>query len=171
MKDKKSGLLFLFLFIVIFVFGAFCIRFVRNKKQNELQFEYVPEEEISEEQERQTIVSLYFVDKETNLVKPEARLVNARDLVNEPFKALVDLLIDGPKNVKLKSVFPENTELLSASLDKDCLNLDFSVEFLNFDKDDEKTKDNLLTTIVNTVTQLKEVNKVKILVNGEFFWE
>ena len=167
MKNKKIILLFLVLLIIIFIVGFFAIKYVKNKKADEIQNEYIPEEEISDEQLRETIVSLYFPDKETNLLKPEARLVNVKELMQSPYNILIELLIEGPKNDKLKSVIPENTKLLNSLLEGECLILDFSGEFLNYNKDDSKEKDNLINSIVNTVTELNEVNKVKILINGQ----
>ena len=109
----------------------------------------------------------YEMDKETGLLKPEARLVNVKDLIKSPYSVLIELLVSGPKNDKLKVVIPENTKLLNASLDKECLTLDFSSEILNYSKDDSMLKNNLIYSIVNTVTELNEVNKVKFLVNGQ----
>lgn len=167
MKNKKILILFIISVILIVVIGYFAIKFVKQKKSNEIQNEYVPQEEISDEQSRETIVSLYFADKETGLLKPEARLVNVKDLIKSPYNTLVELLSSGPKNDKLKVVIPENTKLLNASLDKECLTLDFSSEILNYNKDDSMLKNNLIYSIVNTVTELNEVNKVKFLVNGQ----
>ena len=167
MKNKKILILFIISVILIVVIGYFTIKFVKQKKSNEIQNEYVPQEEISDEQSRETIVSLYFADKETGLLKPEARLVNVKDLIKSPYNTLVELLSSGPKNDKLKVVIPENTKLLNASLDKECLTLDFSSEILNYNKDDSMLKNNLIYSIVNTVTELNEVNKVKFLVNGQ----
>ena len=167
MKNKKILILFIISVILIVVIGYFAIKFVKQKKSNEIQNEYVPQEEISDEQSRETIVSLYFADKETGLLKPEARLVNVKELMKEPYKTLIELLISGPKNDKLKVVIPENTKLLNATLDKECLTLDFSSEILNYNKDDSMLKNNLIYSIVNTVTELNEVNKVKFLVNGQ----
>ena len=167
MKNKKIILLFTILLIVIFIIGFFSIKFVKNKKESEMKSEYIPEEEISEEQLRETIVSLYFPDKETNMLKPEARLVNIKDLMQSPYNVLVELLINGPKNDKLKSIIPENTKLLNSSLEGECLILDFSSELLNYNKEDSKEKENLINSIVNTVTELNEINKVKILINGQ----
>ena len=42
MKNKKIILLFSILLIIIFVVGFFSIKFVKNKKENELKNEYVP---------------------------------------------------------------------------------------------------------------------------------
>lgn len=167
MKNKKILILFIISVILIVVIGCFAIKFVKQKKNNEISDEYIPQEEISDEQSRETIVSLYFTDKETGLLKPEARLVNVKDLMKSPYNVLVELLISGPKNDKLKVVIPENTKLLSASLDKECLTLDFSSEILNYSKDDSMLKNNLIYSIVNTVTELNEVNKVKFLVGGQ----
>ena len=167
MKNKKILILFIISVILIVAIGYFAIKFVKQKKNNEIKNEYVPQEEISDEQSRETIVSLYFADKETGLLKPEARLVNIKDLINSPYNVLVELLISGPKNDKLKVIIPENTKLLNASLDKECLTLDFSAEILNYNKDDSMLKNNLIYSIVNTVTELNEVNKVKFLVNGQ----
>lgn len=167
MKNKKIILLFTILLIIIFVIGFFSIKMVKKNKENELKNEYIPQEEISEEQLRETIVSLYFPDKETNVLKPEARLVNVKELIQSPYNILIELLINGPKNDKLKSAIPENTKILNSSLEGECLTLDFSSELLNYNKDDSKEKENLIKSIVNTVTELNEVNKVKILINGQ----
>lgn len=167
MKNKKILILFIISVILIVVIGYFAIKIVKQKKSNEISDEYVPQEEISDEQSRETIVSLYFTDKETGLLKPEARLVNVKDLIKSPYSVLIELLVSGPKNDKLKVVIPENTKLLNASLDKECLTLDFSSEILNYSKDDSMLKNNLIYSIVNTVTELNEVNKVKFLVNGQ----
>lgn len=167
MKNKKIILLFLILLIIIFIIGFFSINYVKTKKQNQILNEYIPQEEISEEQLRETIVSLYFPDKETNMLKPEARLVNVKDLLKSPYNLLIELLINGPKNDKLKSIIPENTKLINSSLEGECLTIDFSEQLLNYNKEDSKTKENLINSIVNTVTELNEVNKVKFLINGQ----
>ena len=57
--------------------------------------------------------------------------------------------------------------MLQNYLEGDCLVLDFSSEILNYDKQNEKAKDNLVNSIVNTLTELAEINEVKILVNGQ----
>ena len=167
MKNKKVIVSFVVLVIIILVVGYFAIKYVKEKKENQIQEEYIPEEEISEEQNRETIVSLYFPDKETKSIKPEARIINVKDLMQSPYNVLIELLIGGPKNDKLNGVFPENTKLLNSSIEGECLTLDFSSEILNYSKEDAKTKENLIKSIVNTVTELTEGNKVKILVNGQ----
>lgn len=165
MKNKKIGIIFLVILIIVLIGGYLGIQYVKNKEEEVIE-EYIPEEEITEEQVRQTIISLYFLSKETNQLNPEARLIDIKEIMNNPYEKLVTLLIEGPKNDKNKKVIPENTKLNKCYLEGDCVILDFSVEFLNYSKEDEIQKENLIKSIVNTLTELTEVNQVKILIDG-----
>ena len=168
MKNKKIIIIFLILFIILIIGGYFLINYLKkvNVKDQTIVEEYTPEEEISEDQLRQTIVSLYFPNKETNELEPEARLIDIKEILEKPYEKMANLLIQGPKDEGKVKIIPENTKLLSSQLDGDCLTLDFSSDFLNYDKTDEKTKKNLINSIVNTLTQLNEVNSLKILIDG-----
>ncbi len=166
MKNKKIGIIFFTAFIILLIGGFFDIRYVKNKEKETVVEEYVPEEEITEEQVRQTIVSLYFPNKETNELNPEARLIDIKEIMNNAQEKLISLLVEGPKNEKNKKVIPEGTKLNKSYFEGDCVVLDFSSEFLNYNKEEEKAKENLMDCIVNTLTELTEVNKVKILVDG-----
>ena len=171
MKNKKIIIIFSILFIILVVGGYFLINYLKNKENEEenneqIVEEYTPEEEITEEQLRQTIVSLYFPNKETKQLEPEARMVDIKEILNIPYDKIVNLLIEGPKDENKEKVIPDNTKLLKTSLEEDILTLDFSQEILNYDKTNEKAKKNLITSLLNTLVQLNEVNGIKILVNG-----
>lgn len=168
MKNKKMFLVFAIVLIIVLVGGFFTIKYLKQKKEEkEAKIEeYTPQEEISEEQMRQTIVSLYFQSKETKELEPEARLIDIKEIINDPCDKLVSLLIEGPKSEKMERLIPENTKLLKTYMEQDCVTLDFSAEFLNYDKSDEKNKENMINSIVETLTQLTEVNQVKILIDG-----
>ena len=153
--------------ILIIVAGYFGIKYVKEKSETSKLEEYTPEQEITEEQYRQTIVTLYYVDKETSEIKPEARMVDIKDIMESPYEKILNLLLEGPKNENLISVIPQGSKLNKVTLDGNCLNIDFSSEILNFDNNAVNLKDNLINCIVNTVTELTEVNEVKFLVNGE----
>ncbi len=169
MKNKKIIIIFTVALIIVLVGGFFAIKYLKQKQEKEATKieEYTPQEEISEEQLRQTIVSLYFISKETKELEPEARLIDIKEIINDPCDKLINLLIEGPKNEKQERLIPENTKLLKTYMEQDCVTLDFSAEFLNYDKTNEKSKENMINSIVKTLTQLTEVNKVKILINGE----
>ena len=167
MKNKKIVIIFSVLLIIILIGGYFVIQWVKDRQQKNTEIEeYTPQEEITEEQLRQTIVSLYFQSKETKELVPEARLIDIKEILNNPCDKLVNLLMEGPKSDKEERLIPENTKLNKSYMEDDCITLDFSAEFLNYDKSDEKVKNNIINSIVNTLTQLTEVNSVKILIDG-----
>lgn len=166
MKNKKIGIIFIVILVIVLIGGYLGIRYVKNKQKETIVEEYIPQEEITENQVRQTIVSLYFPAKETNELNPEARLIDIKEIINNPYEKLINLLIEGPKNDKNKKIIPEGTKLNKSYLDEDCLVLDFSAEFLNYSQEDEKEKTNMINSIVNTLTELTEVNRVKILIDG-----
>lgn len=166
MKNKKIVIIFGILFIIVLVGGYFAIKYAKEKSAETTIEEYTPEEEISENQLRQTIVSLYFPSKETKELTPEARLVDIKEIINNPYEKIVNLLIEGPKNDKNEKIIPENTKLLKAYMDGECLVLDFSSEILNYDKTNEKAKENIENSLLKSLTQLTEVNNIKILVDG-----
>ena len=166
MKNKKMMMIFFVLLLIILVGGYFFIQHLKSNEQETAIEEYVPQEEITEAQVRQTIVSLYFPMKENDELTPEARLIDIKEIINNPYEKLINLLIEGPKNDKNKRVIPENTKLNKNYLEGDCVVLDFSSELLNYSKDSDKEKNNLINSIVNTLTELTEVNKVKILIDG-----
>lgn len=166
MKSKKIGIIFFILLVIVLIGGYLGIQYVKNKKEETIVEEYIPQEEIAEEQVRQTIVSLYFPSKETNELNPEARLIDIKEIINNPYERLINLLIEGPKNDKNKKIIPEGTKLNKTYLEEDCVVLDFSAEILNYSKEDEKEKTNMIHSMVNTLTELTEVNQVKILIDG-----
>lgn len=164
----KGNLKKILLIIIIIVCIALIILFVvKNRQKKEEILEYEPQEEISEEQERQTMVSLYFVNKTTRKVEPEARLIDVKVLVAEPYTTLINLLIEGPKNENHESAIPEGTHVISASLQGETLVLDLSEEFINNHVGGKEEEENTITCLVNTLTELTEVNSIKILINGE----
>ena len=165
--NKKIVIIFTVLLIIILLGGYFVINYFKNQEQESVVEEYTPEEEITEEQNRQTIVSLYFLEKETQELAPEARLVDIKEIINDPYDKLINMLIEGPKNDKYEKIIPDNTKLNKTYTEKDMLYIDFSSEFLSYDKQDPNEKKNLINSIVKTMTQLTEINSVKILIDGQ----
>jgi spore germination protein GerM len=128
--------------------------------------EYTPESEIENSDLRKTIISLYFADAETNELKIETRLIDSKELLKNPYKTLIEILISGSENSSYKTLIPENTKVLGTKLNGECLTVNLSEEFLaNLGESMEKI--NSIYQIVNTVTELTEVNSVKFLINGE----
>ena len=144
--------------IAILIILNFSTEVVENV-ENETVIE--PEEEISEEQMRQTSVILYFEDKESMQLVTEEKKADAKDLIDNPYLYIVNLLILGPEDKNLQSPIPEGTKVNKAEINKDCVTVDLSKEFLN------SSGTNAIYAIVNSLTELKEVNSVKFLIDGE----
>ena len=131
----------------------------------EIQEDYIPQEEISEEQDRMTLVTLYFIDKESKTIIPEARLIDAKQLVSNPCGILIELLLNGPKNEKLESVIPKETKLNSIIAEDRTVIADFS-ETLFKEAENEENQRKVLSSIKKTLLELSEIDSVKILIDG-----
>lgn len=149
--------------ILISIWGIYNY-FIKDKEKENV-IEIVPQEEISEEQMRKTIVSLYFKSGEE--IVPEARLIDVKELLNNPYEEILNMLIDGPKNNNLKNTIPTGTKINKIQKENDTLIIDFSKEFIDNHLGGEKEENNTIMCIVNTVTELTEINSIKILINGE----
>jgi len=150
------------LLIAIIIFVCFFIK--NNEKQEEI-IEYTPEQEISDEQMRQTMISLYF--KNENEIVPEARLIDVKELINNPYEKIIDLLIEGPKNNNLKKTIPEGTKVNKIEKIGEVLIIDFSEEFILNHEGGEEQEKLTIKSIVKTVTELTEINAIRIKINGE----
>lgn len=144
--------------LAILIILNFSTEVVENV-ENETVIE--PEEEISEEQMRQTAITLYFEDKESMQLVTEEKKVDAKDLVDNPYLYIVNLLILGPNSENLQNPIPEGTKVNKAELNGDCVTVDLSKDFFN------SSGTNAIYAIVNSLTELKEVNSVKFLIDGE----
>ena len=165
MKKNKTFLIIIFILIIFIISGYFISKNKKINTNSNLENDYTPEEEISEEQMRNTIVSLYFLDSANNCLKTEGRVIDSASLLTNPYQTLVNLLIEGPKNSDLTKLIPDNTTLINASIDHSNVILNFSSEILNFA--DETQKYNIINSILNTLSQLNEVNSFNILINNE----
>lgn len=164
MKKNSFGIVLVVLILIISIVTYITYRHF-NKKNTSL--EYIPEEEITEEQLRQTIVSLYYKNKENNKLMPEARLIDVKELCNNPYEKLVTLLLENPKSEKLEKVIAEGTKINKVELKGDVIYLDLSKEFIENQESDSYLEKLSIDSIVNTLTELNEVNSVKILIEGE----
>lgn len=131
-----------------------------------IETEYIPEMEIKEEENRNTVVSLYFQNKESKELQIETRLINSKELLDKPYIKIIDLLLLGTSLESLESPIPNGTKLIGAILEGDCLVVNLSKEFIEGQKGDANIKLNSIYSIVNSVTELKEINSVKILIEG-----
>ena len=152
--------------LILAIIGIGVYLYIINREETPIS-EIQPQEEISDEQMRQTIVTLYYQSKETKELVAEGRIVDVKTLYADPYATLVNLLIENPKNESLKSSIPTDTKILKVELKGDIVYIDFSNEFVDNHQNGLDDENATIYSIVNTLTELNEVSGVKILINGK----
>jgi len=163
MKNKKIIMYSAIILLILFVVGIGFLMINNNKNNNIIQ-EFTPAQEITDEQLRKTNIMLYFYDSTNQKLVAEIRQIDSKELLENPEKKLIEYLIEGPKEGELLKLIPEGTELINLELNNDILFINFSEEF-NLNENIEKNI--IIESILKTVTQLNEVNEIKILIEGE----
>jgi len=107
-------------------------------------------------------VTLYFPTKDNSRVVSEKRTITADD--DEIVKRCIEALMEGPKSEELRKPFPNGTTFLGVNTVGDVAVINFSKEFENV-----KGQDGLLlrVSLVNTLTELEGIKKVRIMVVGQ----
>ena len=164
MKRKKLTVIITIILLILLTFFVYKNVSIEKNKNDEYQ-DYTPQEEISEEQNRQTKITLYFQNAETGELDTEVKIIDANMLINNPEKEIINLLIKGPQSSNLKKLIPEGTILHDIKIEKSCAIINVSNEFLNYENEENKLK--IINSIVNSLTNLKEIDSVKFLINGE----
>lgn len=131
-----------------------------------VETEYTPETEIEEVELRKTIIALYFKDKNSGDIVKETQLIDSKTLLKDPYKELVDLLLNGPQNTNNERIIPENTQILDCKFENGCVTINFSKDIEN-ENITQDTREKIYVTIYNTLKELKEVDYIKILVENE----
>ena len=162
---NRKVFLTIMIILIIGIVGV-TIYLITNKDKDVSQNEIQPQEEAGDDTMRQTIATLYYQNKETKELMPEGRMIDSKELLTGPYATLMGLLLEGPKNEKLQTVIPEGTRVLKAELKGETVYLDLSKEFIDNHKGGQEAENMTIYAIVNTLTQLNEVNSVKILING-----
>lgn len=170
MKNKKLLFYIAIAFILILIIIAliFILKPDNSIENSTNDFlEYTPAQELSDDEIRKTIISLYFKNIETNSLVAEAKCVDVKELYKEPYSYLINILITGPENEKLESAIPEGTKVNSCTLKGNTLYVDLSKEFIDNAPSGIEEESMVVYSIVNTLTELNEVSEVKFLINGE----
>lgn len=125
-----------------------------NKKQ---KLEYVYPNDLE---------AIYLLDKNNYLSMAKIG-VNNKNEVSKAMDLIDGLTINGKKKDIIpngfKSLLPENTKVLNIKLDKGILTIDFSGEFKNVPKEDEKK---VIESLAYTLTSINGIDKIEIYVDG-----
>jgi Spore germination protein len=164
--DKRIKILLTVAIGLVIIIGLF--RVFVTKEEDEFQNQvYTPAEEISEEQAKKTNILLWFVGKETGRLATEQRFIDMRELLQEPATKVLREWMLGPQKDILESPFPVGTKLNSISIEDGVARVDLSKEFIENHPGTIEKEENTIYALVNTLTELTEINKIKILIDGE----
>lgn len=169
MKNKKVMMYISIVFILLIIIGLGYLVYINlagEKQENEIS-EYIPQEEITDEQIRMTTIELFYLDKNTNTLEKEIRNIDAKELIDNPAKLIIEELLKDPNNENHVRIIPENSKLNSASINKGILYLDFSESFIEDETLGKEKESLILESIEKTMKQLVEINSIKILINGQ----
>ena len=141
------------LFIIMTIYLIPC---TEKTLETNLEFEYITNLANS---------SIYLLDENNLLVKTKILLDN-KDTTKD-IKDIITNLTIGSDNIfpdNLYGVIPKNTKLNDVLIEDDTAKLDFSKELLNVDSN---RSNSLIESIVYSITELDNINKVIITVNNE----
>lgn len=162
---KTVWFVVIILFIVLILF--LILKNGKTTKTENTFGEYTPQEEISDEQNRMTIVTLYFLNPNTGELIPEARGIDVKDLMKNPYETILGLLIEGSEDSKIGKTIPDGTKVNSVKREGELLIIDFDEFFTSQYEMGSEQQMKMVYSIVDTFLELKEITAVKFLVNGE----
>lgn len=120
-------------------------------------------------QEKQTEVlsfKVFFADRNNEKIVAESRTIKLKQNDNK-YEKVMEELIKGPKDKKLKMNIHPKTKILGVEKYNDVAMVNLSKEFTQTNGDIQQMI--ALMTVTNTLTQFEEINSVKILIDGEEF--
>lgn len=116
-------------------------------------------------------IRLYFANEDNSKLKLEIRYIpmsEAEKSVNHLAGIIVNELINGPKVAGMKATIPEGTKLKSEiKIDGDAATVNFSKEFKDNHPGGKAEERMTIYSVVNSLTELKEISKVKFLIGGK----
>lgn len=114
---------------------------------------------------KEETVTLYFPDKNLVSLNGEVRTVTLID--NSTEKTIVHELIKGPVSGELMSTIPADTKVLSVETKDGICFVNLSSDFVNKHADGSTAESFTIYSIVNSLTELENVDSVQFLVDGK----
>ena len=119
-----------------------------------------------------TPLRLYFANEDNTKLKLEIRYVDSTDIKDSTSNmatAIVNELIKGPSDERLfKRTVPAEAKLLSpVSIKNKVATVDFSKEFKTKHPGGKAAEKMTIYSIVNSLTELEEIEKVRFLIEGK----
>jgi len=107
-------------------------------------------------------VSLYFLNKDNSALVQEVRNIEISEMAI--LRATMEALIEGPNKAELRRTMPEGVSILGIKRDGKIAVVDFSKEYKI--KESGVPEELKRISVVNTLTGISGIEKVKIMVEG-----
>jgi len=128
-------------------------------------------EEEAEKLSGKVPIRLYFANEDNTKLKLEIRYIpvsEAKKSVNNLAATIVNELINGPKSSNLKATIPKGTKLKPpVAIKSGVATVNLSKEFVDKHPGGKEAEQLTIYSIVNSLTQIKDIQKVKFLINGD----
>lgn len=111
-----------------------------------------------------TTLTLYFATSDGTKLKKETREVHYSSNISME-KLVMEQLLEGPKTKGLQSAIPSETKLITVSIADNVCYVNLDETFRN--QKDEIAEPVVLYSIVNSLSELPNVKKVQISINGD----
>ena len=166
------------IFCVLMIFTLIGCQRARDKALNQLEEDelrpvssIVLSEEDAKRLNEKLPVHLYFSDKDGTKLVGEIRYLSMEDAMQGTDKiasTLVKELVNGPSNSTLKPTVPQGATLRSpVKVEGRTATVDMTKEFVDNHPGGKEAEEMTIFSIVNTLTELKDVETVKFQVNGK----
>ncbi len=168
-RARKFKILYILLALLIILLGFDAVSFYRGRSERRIEEKMLSEtvegkrpiEPLSEKE--QITFKLYFSDASAEyLVAEERKIDKDKDTPQE----MILQLIRGPKG-DLYSTIPPQTELKALYLSDGVAYVDFNQNFIKNQIGGSAEELLSIYSIVNTLTEFPDIDKVQILVEGE----
>lgn len=120
----------------------------------------------AEEEPVEVSAALYFLRDGAGELGYELRMLRLTE-DEIPAQAVLELLIAGPEDQGLLPLLPDGVRVCSARVDDGVCSADLSAELLDAVPDDFRRQELVLTSVVETLCSLDQVEQVLLLVEGE----
>jgi hypothetical protein len=170
---KKMRVLALILILVLLL----CSCGGNKKAGTDAEEDLTPASSLTMDEEEAAVLNekvpviLYFGDEQQTKLVKEIRYVSiseAKKGSEALASAMVKELLAGPKAKGLKAVIAEGTTLRSpVKIDGRVATVDFTKEFVDNHPGGKELAELTIYSVANSLTELKDVERVKIIINGK----
>ena len=109
---------------------------------------------------------VYYPDESGTKLVPVEREIKFSD-ENEKYVAAVDQLMKEPKEKELTTIFPKHAKIKSIKREGETAIVDFDKDILKGFVGGSTGEEFLINSIVDTLTEFKEIEQVKFLIDGQ----